>query len=278
MIIKSRNQWIALYGISFRRFKLSINPDNFTRFWQIASSIFPNLSLICSNKEVFLILTLKSKELGFLKKKLKKFLIKLNNLLHTSSLSDLELKFHEMEMENYNFLFDLSNLNEISNLDNKLSSNNKFTNDINQVIIGDTEVLKIKKVASNKIIYQSNNLYKLTIRFDDINLNNNFITTFNAILAIARNIIIGSSNYGKTKSILVNLSGVELEVVDQLYDELLQIMTNSNQITGNMRIIKFNEIKKDSLFYSLGLIHSNESNLTSLTRFVNYIPQILKIS
>ncbi len=278
MIIKSRNHWIAIYGISFQRLKLSINPGNFTRFWQIASSILPNLSLICNKKEVFLILTLKSKELGFLKIQFQKFLIKLNNLLLTSSISNIELKFHEMKMENYDFIFDLYNLNENSNLDHKLESNSKFTNDINQVIIGDSEVLKIKKVGSNKIIYQSNDLYKLTIRFDNINLNNNFITTFKAILTVANNIIIGSSNYGKTRTILVNLLASEHEIVYRMYQELIQIMTNSNQISGDMSIIKYNEIQKDSLSYSLGLIKSNESKLTSITRFVSYIPQILEIS
>lgn len=276
MIIRNRNQWIALYGISLRRLQLSINPYNFTRFWQIATCIFPNLSLICNRKEVFIILSLKSNNLINLKIHFNKLRIKLNNLLHTSSISDIELRFYEMKLENYNIIFDNSNLQELSKQES--ASNGKLSNDINDIIIQNKEILKIQNLSSNSPVYLSNNLFKVTISFDEIDFNSSFNTTFRAILGIAKYLIIGTSDYGERKSIIVHLVASDYETVYQMYNDLIQVITNSNQITGNLSIINPKVLKKNSLLYSLGLIHLNESKIKSITNLVNYIPQILEIA
>ena len=121
-------------------------------------------------------------------------------------------------------------------------------------------------------------MYKITIRFDEIDFSNNFNTTIRAILDIAQNLIIGSSDFGEAKSMIVHLLASEYETVNQMYLDLIQVFSNSNQISGNMSLINTKAMQKDSLLYSLGLIHSNDSNLISLTRLVNYIPQILEIT
>lgn len=270
MIIKIKKNWIFLTGVKFKRENLIVDSDKFVQFWALASGIFPNTSLIVSNFRILMIFTISDRNLQSLQSESVILFKKLNNLVVSMLSGHTGFKLDKLVSEDISFIKTSS-----FNYNNPRRGENDVYNIQSDVNDSSPTLISIRKILPH-VILQEDGYYKIMILFENLKFNTNLRITFLALIQLGTYIIIGSRQYGKFKSILLEIIDKDNSILRDRYQDLINICNQSNQFSGKLSIVDPKLLDKNLLKYSLGLF-ANSNTPHNLIEIITKLPELLSI-
>ncbi|MHA2097574.1 MAG: hypothetical protein ACW99A_02725 [Candidatus Kariarchaeaceae archaeon] len=271
MLLNSNNYWILLNGIKIERCGSIIRNNNFLEFWELATNIFSNTSIILTKNKMLFILTSIDKNLERLKSSQKTLDKKLNNLISSMSLTSPGLKIGSISERELNWTFTL-NYQEGTKSKSNLQDHDLATNEISINEFGP----HLTKGVSKAFIKAADQ-FKITMKFDSLSLNKSIRNTILALLQLGSTIIIGTSDSGINRSLLIEVKHKNYKTLIRNYLNIIAICNRTTQLSGKMNIISPKNMKKHPLRYSLGLIPSNHTR-TNYANLIRQLPEFLQIN
>lgn len=270
MILRVKKNWVFLTGIKFKRINLIVDTNNFVQFWAMASGIFSNTTLIVSKLKILIIFTVRDRNLENIQSESIILSRKLKNLVASMQISHNGLESKKPQIGDLSFI-------KTDSLNNHLKSN-----EIPILNISDLDnkfnptMLKITKILPQAVL-QENGYYRIMIMFENLILLDNLKNTFLALIQNRTNLIIGSRQNGKYKTIVLELVDKDYDVLTQRYQDLLNICNRSNQFSGKLSIVESKLLEKNFLEYSLGLFADSQVP-SNFIEIMSKLPELLVIS
>lgn len=270
MIIKIKRNWVFLTGIKFKRENLIVDSDKFVQFWALASGIFPNTSLIVSKLRILIIFTVQDRNLRQLQSESVILHQKLTNLIMSMLSGYTGFKLDKLVTEDFSFIKDSSfNRNNLSDNENPVYDIPSNGNELTPTLI------TIRKILTHAVL-QENDYYKIMIMFENLKFNANLKNTFLALMQLNTCLIIGSRQYGKFKSVLLEIIEKDYSILSNKYQDLIFICNQSNQFSGKLSIVDGKSLEKNFFRYSLGLF-ANSNLPNNFIEIITKLPELLSI-
>ncbi|MCE7735762.1 MAG: hypothetical protein GPJ54_12840 [Candidatus Heimdallarchaeota archaeon] len=270
MFVRIKRNWVFLTGIKFTRHNLIVDSDKFVQFWALASGIFPNTSIIVSKLRILVLFTVRDRNLERLQSESIILYEKLNNLVVSVLSGQTGLKLDKPSVEDFSFIRE----NPINSNQQKLNEN-----PISNILISENDLnptlLNVRKILPRAIL-QDNGYYKIMIMFENLKFNANLRNTFIALTQFGTRIIIGSRQYGKFKSVLLEIIDKNYNIVSKRYHDLINICNQSNQFSGKLSLVDNKLLEKNLFEYSLGLAATSDIS-SNFIDIITKLPELLSI-